>query len=371
MRWEDAIEHKLDAQRWDSRTRHAAPLDATEVRDCVSSALLSLAGQLRGHGSEATSQELSVARPHGQSQLLDVGASEFGLSDQGTAVQRPAKRRRLDSSQHYRQSMHDDLPPQDVMEALLMKYFATVHHWIPTLHERRFRARLKDDSESQSLTVILHGIVLTTLKHVDYTALSLEPVEVDEYIRQSTAHVIDAAMDNLSIENCQALIMLCFERMGTGDWNKVFPLLASLVRTVDYLGLTIEPDERRPKALLPPLGILKDSSSNAETEERKRVFWNAFLLDRMVSISSGFSTGFTSDNVSRQLPCNGGIWRRNEESRTPYFGIWEKSQARIGQSITSLPTHKASPNEPANRSPRSGSINISQLGALAYVPYLR
>lgn len=368
---EDAIEQRLDGQRLDSRTRHPAPLDATDVRDCVTSALLSLAGQLRSDGSEATSQEVSVVRHCGHAQSEDVDASGSGLGDsttQGVLLheeRRASKRRRLDFSHSYGRSMQDGLPPQNVVEAVLVKYFATVHHWIPTLHERRFRARLKDESDSHNLTVVLHGMVLTTLKHVDHTELALEPTQVDDYIKQSTAYVINEGVESLSIENCQAFIMLCFERMGTGDWHKAFSLLASLVRTVEYLGLTVEPDDRRPKPLLPPLTILPESASNAETEERKRVFWNAFLLDRMVSISSGFSTGFTSDNVSRQLPCNGGIWRRNEESRTPYFGIWEKQQARIGQSITSLPTHRASPNEPTNRSPGSGSLDISQLGALA------
>ncbi|KAK5164269.1 uncharacterized protein LTR77_009963 [Saxophila tyrrhenica] len=279
---------------------------------------------------------------------------------------RPAKRRRLDqpTEQFHDRTGFDDLPPHNVMLAVMTKYFGTCHHWIPTVHERRFRARLKDN-DARSLTVVLHAMVATSMKHIDHDALSLSNEEVRRYVLRSTSVVASTALESLSIENCQALILLAFEYVGSGQWQKAFPLIASLVRAVDYLGLT---HERRPKPLLPPLVLLQEATSHAEMEERKRVFWNTFILDRFLSVSCGFSTGFSTDNVSRQLPCNGGIWRRGEESRTPYFGLWEKSQARIGQPITTLPAFKASPNEPMvpGQSPDAGSPDISQIGALAY-----
>lgn len=271
-------------------------------------------------------------------------------------------------AQLYDSTTPAELPSTTIVEAVVTKYFATCHHWIPMLHERRFRARLKDSNDAPNLTILLHAMVSSTLRHVDHETVSLAPEEVSRYVQRSTTMVASTAMESLSIENCQALIMLCYERVGSGQWQQAFSLIASLVRTVDYLGLTVEPNERRPKPLLPPLVLLQEPRSPAETEERKRVFWNSFILDRFFSVSCGFSTGFTSDNVSRQLPCNGGIWRRDEESQTPYFGLWEKSQARIGRPITSLAGFKLSPNEPAHpgQSPEAGTIDISQIGALAY-----
>ena len=341
----------------------------------MSSALLSLATQLGRDGGESTgpiattslAEHLSDAdAPIGPGVHATGAYGRLSAVDDG--VHRGVKRRRVDTvGTHVQHSLWDDLPSQDVVDALLAKYFNTVHHWIPIIHERRFRARLKENTQSPSLAILLHAMVVTALKHVDHGALSLDSRSVIDQIRRSTEIVTLEGTGSLSIENCQALIMLSFERMGSGDWQKAFSLLASLVRTVEYLGLTIEPTERRPKPLLPSLPILTDPTSNAEAEERKRVFWSAFLLDRIVSVSSGFSTGFTSDMVARQLPCNGGIWRRNEESRTPYIGIWEKSKARIGQPITSLPAHRASPSDHAHsvQSPGSGTVDISQLGALA------
>lgn len=62
--------------------------------------------------------------------------------------------------------------------------------------------------------------------------------------------------------------------------TSAWPIIGSLTRTVEYLQLTIEMDEKPQQAFLLPLSLLEDSRSWAEAEERRRVFWNVFLLDR-------------------------------------------------------------------------------------------
>ena len=139
------------------------------------------------------------------------------------------------------------------------------------LHERRFRARIDDNQDSKNLKILFHAIIATTLKHVNPHDVGFNSTDIDDQIRVSTEWVVLHALDTLSVENGQALIMLCFERMGSGDWPKVWSLLGSLTRTVDYLQMTVEPGEDRPKPLLPPFILLRKPTSNAETEERKRV----------------------------------------------------------------------------------------------------
>lgn len=90
----------------------------------------------------------------------------------------------------------------------------------------------------------------------------------------------------MSVENAQALIILAFERMGSGEWSKAWSIIGSLTRTVDYLQMTTEPDESRARPLLSPLTLLPKPKTHAEKEERKRVFWNTFLLDRYVNSSN-------------------------------------------------------------------------------------
>jgi hypothetical protein len=77
--------------------------------------------------------------------------------------------------------------------------------------------------------------------------------------------------------------------------------------------------------------------------------------------------------VRRRLPCNGGNWAREEPVLTPYFGIWDKSVAKIGNSIAYIPALYASPNNvdsissgsPSTKS-ATGNVDVSKLGAFAY-----
>lgn len=157
------------------------------------------------------------------------------------------------------------------------------------LHERRFRSRLEDKEDSQNCTILLHAIVATTLKHLDPSEIGLELYDVDEQIRTSTDFVLFNGFQSLSVENAQALIMLCFERVGSGDWPKAWSILGSLTRTVDYLQMAVEPSERRYRPLVPPLTLLDEPKDHAELEERKRVFVS-ILMGQQPTITSANET---------------------------------------------------------------------------------
>jgi len=83
-----------------------------------------------------------------------------------------------------------------------------------------------------------------------------------------------------------------------------------------------------------------------------------------------WNTSLTSDLVQRRLPCDGGFWTREEPVSTPFFGIWDKSAGRIGNSIAHIPDHYPSPQGRSESSPGSSGptapVDISTLGAFAY-----
>lgn len=62
------------------------------------------------------------------------------------------------------------------------------------------------------------------------------------------------------------------------------------------------------------------------------------------------------------------MWARSEPVSTPYFGIWDKATAKIGNSISNAPTIYLSP-KTAVDDPAPGSnagVDVSKLGAFAY-----
>lgn len=83
-------------------------------------------------------------------------------------------------------------------------------------------------------------------------------------------------------------------------------------------------------------------------------------------------TSLTSDHVQRRLPCSGAPWAREEAVSTPFFGIWNKSAAKIGQSIANVPALYESTSKTSDYSPSGGGggggdqLDTSNLGAFAY-----
>lgn len=78
------------------------------------------------------------------------------------------------------------------------------------------------------------------------------------------------------------------EQIGDGETDKAWSIIGSLTKTVQYLDLSVEEtdvDERG--SLLSDLPKLAAPKLWIEEEERRRVFWSIFLLDRFCSITTG------------------------------------------------------------------------------------
>lgn len=99
------------------------------------------------------------------------------------------------------------------MEAVVDLYFALVQPWVPVLHERRFHQRLKDPDERENLEVVLHAMVFALLKHVNPSLLK-GVHDVESVCERSRKIVLLTAMDDLHVENLQALTILCFEEVS-------------------------------------------------------------------------------------------------------------------------------------------------------------
>lgn len=131
------------------------------------------------------------------------------------------KRRRIDNAspthvepQVYSDELHDlaaQLPPDQVMDAIVDAYFDRIHPWIPMLHRSLFLSRLNDPQQRLGLTVILHAMVTAALKFVDEGTRSMLRGQVDNIVKRSRNTVILMAFDSLSVENLQALTIITFD----------------------------------------------------------------------------------------------------------------------------------------------------------------
>jgi hypothetical protein len=121
-----------------------------------------------------------------------------------------------------------------------------------------------------------------------------------------------------------------------------------------------------------PLQTVPPTQDFTNLEERRRLFWVIFLLDRFCSVSTGWNTSLTSEDVHRRLPADGGYFTREEPVTTPFFGIWSKAAGRIGRSLANVPAQYneedpvSEPVQGSTPGSAAGLIDSSKLGAFAY-----
>ncbi|KAJ5125795.1 hypothetical protein N7448_005109 [Penicillium atrosanguineum] len=247
-----------------------------------------------------------------------------------------------------------------------------------------FRSRLRDPNERPKLVVVLHAMMVCALRYVANERLATDWLETyPDASQRSRELVILSGMDGLSVENLQALVIVTFVHIGDGEANKAWPLIGTLARGVVYLGLHTEPEEtQRGEVSLKPLSSLSPARVWTEAEERRRVFWNVFLLDRFCSTATGWNTNLSSEDVQVRLPSDGLYWVKEEPVTTPFFNVWDSSLGRMGKSVSFLPSHFTSLADqdkqstataptservtPDGRVPENRSVDVSTIGSFAY-----
>jgi hypothetical protein len=71
-----------------------------------------------------------------------------------------------------------------------------------------------------------------------------------------------------------------------------------------------------------------------------------------------WNVSLIADDICRRLPIDGGLWARNQPAITPYLGIWDHSAAKIGHTITFLPSKYEAPSEKATTEPSGAAKRI-------------
>ncbi|KAF2626137.1 hypothetical protein BU25DRAFT_449484 [Macroventuria anomochaeta] len=270
------------------------------------------------------------------------------------------------------------LPPQAVLLRVVDFFTTSFHHWIPYLHKQRLQNKVSEGICSNGLLLVLHALLAVALRHMDPNDLFMDNDQIQRQSSVSRIIVETHAIRSVSVESLQALIFIVFDyinilQLSDGQNHRAWPLIGSLTRTIGYLQLTSEPSAASQSgSLMRPVRLVQPSNDWTELEERRRLFWIIFMLDRFCSVTTGWDTSLTSDDVHRRLPADGGYFTREEPVITPYFGIWNKAAARIGRSLANVPApyseEDPTSEQPQGASPNSanGYIDASKLGAFAY-----
>ncbi|KAL2272335.1 hypothetical protein FJTKL_06944 [Diaporthe vaccinii] len=195
--------------------------------------------------------------------------------------------------------------------------------------------------------------------------------------KSSRDAVILQSMQSFSVENLQALIIVAFDTTGSGRSPSAWSVVGSMTRTVEQLQLSVEPaDDEHPRSAdtfqnqIKRAAFLPPARDWSELEERRRVFWNVFLMDRFCSIATGCNLSLTSADVKRRLPCEGALWEAGDalETPTPFLGVSDKynQTSTTSPSLSQHNKNSVQANEMRLPTARAESEDQESLGGFAY-----
>ncbi|KAH8432624.1 putative C6 transcription factor [Aspergillus melleus] len=216
-----------------------------------------------------------------------------------------------------------DLPPYDLLYALVDLYFEHINTWCPILHRRTtldifFGPSPLDEADR----IVLYAIVATTLRFSSDSRLNEQNRK--RFHDSSKQKVLLYGLENSSVKALQALVILALDLVGSSNGPPGWKLLALITRSVVQLGLAAESKSSLIAPIYPSIYTLRavtlpESDSWVEDEGRRRLFWMVYLLDRYSTIATAFDFALNDKDIDRKLPCKDEYFAKNQPVETRWF----------------------------------------------------
>ncbi|KAF3761005.1 hypothetical protein M406DRAFT_226415, partial [Cryphonectria parasitica EP155] len=253
--------------------------------------------------------------------MASVAAQEYYGTNGAAPVPSPTVN--LSHSQNQGLSADQDLPPYDLLYALVDLYFKHINTWCPILHRKTTLDSLFGPSMIEETDkILLHAIVATTLRY------STDPRLTEERRRHyhaiSKQQVLLYGMESSSVKSLQALVILSLDLCGDSNGPPGWNIMALITRSVVQLGLAVESSSFSVSPNFTSIYtlramILPEPRDFIEEESRRRLFWMIYLLDRYATIATAFEFALDDREIDRTLPCRDDLWMKNQKVETRWF----------------------------------------------------
>ncbi|KAK1728845.1 fungal-specific transcription factor [Colletotrichum acutatum] len=216
-----------------------------------------------------------------------------------------------------------ELPPYDLLYALVDLYFKHINTWCPILHRKTTLDSLFGPSTLEETDrILLHAIVATTLRYSTDSRLTEESRQ--HYHSISKQRVLLYGMENSSVKALQALVILALDLVGSSNGPPGWNIMALITRSVVQLGLAVESTSFSVSPNFTSIYtlramILPEPKDFIEEESRRRLFWMIYLLDRYATLATAFEFALDDKEVDRTLPCRDDLWIKNQKVETRWF----------------------------------------------------
>ncbi|KAF9776146.1 hypothetical protein IL306_005708 [Fusarium sp. DS 682] len=173
-------------------------------------------------------------------------------------------------------------------------YFATVHTWFPMISKKRMDMGLPIQNAGPDLAMLFLGMKLITTPAINITDSAL----------YDTAKSFLASLESngvVSLLCLQAMVIIALYEYSHAIYPAAWMTVGSCARYSDVLGLTAGDH-----------AILGQPTTWTEAEERRRVWWSIYILDKLVSMGSRKRCVLPDLQPEGKLPVDDDAWDRGE-----------------------------------------------------------
>ena len=230
-----------------------------------------------------------------------------------------------------------ELPPHDLLSSLVDLYFKHINPWSPILdRQATFDILSTYSTMSEPNQVLMLAIANTTLR------FSHDPRLTPDYSRQ----ISDSARQTVQlhalhypcVKSLQALLIMAVDVLGGAQLSLGFDILSLLANIIVQLGLCQErssflapPVSALPSAYTPSYALVQPASWT-EDEERRRLFWMLYALDRYACVATTTMDFVLNDaEADRALPCRYDLFSGKNPVETKWFRSADSTEAVVNQ----------------------------------------
>ncbi|KAF2020461.1 hypothetical protein BU24DRAFT_403570 [Aaosphaeria arxii CBS 175.79] len=195
----------------------------------------------------------------------------------------------------FKRRVYRPLPPKNEALSLLKDYFENFNCMFPLFHEPTFMHLVdkhysKEPYEGSGWWASLN--IALAFAHRLRVMSNLVPQEEDEkadqYLKNAMAVQVELTMRNTDLLSVQALLGIALFLLGTPNPQSTYFFVAAALRLSHSIGLHKK-----------GAGFNLNAS---EVEQRKRVFWIAYMLDKDICLRSGRPPVQDDDDMNVELP---------------------------------------------------------------------
>ncbi|KAL5353317.1 hypothetical protein ACLOAV_001353 [Pseudogymnoascus australis] len=228
-----------------------------------------------------------------------------------------------------------DLPPYEILYSLVDLYFKHVNTWCPILDRNTtFDTFFQHIPPNEPDRILLHAIVVTCLRFSNEPHLT--PEIRKKYSNVSKQKVQLYGLENSNVRALQALVVVSLDVLGTSNGPEGWNLLAIIARNITQLGLGAEKNFGLAPSTDPSSDTIRAFTlprpkSWIEDEERRRLFWMVYVLDRYATICTVFAFVLGEKQANRCLPCRYDLFSENQPVETRWFRDTDRTPTGINK----------------------------------------